>query len=156
MIRLCCATTSDDCTFLPMTSLRYCTAGQRMPDFSNVACFKCGFEAVDSMLHYTTYMLLYITVERTGMCSPQRWLASAVHSTLQQREKVAFLSPNEKYVEGRYEAVKQPWGPSRFRKSPTVPDSRSGSDNQRSFSLALLQPKTLNGAQASYMDSEWK
>jgi hypothetical protein len=35
------------------------------------------------------------TAEWTGMRSPRRWLACAVHSTIQQREKVAILCPNE-------------------------------------------------------------
>jgi hypothetical protein len=40
---------------------------------------------------------IYITEERTGMRSPRRWLASAVHSTIQQGENIVFLSSIEKY-----------------------------------------------------------
>jgi hypothetical protein len=49
------------------------------------------------------FTLHYNTLERTGMRSPQRWLAYAVHSAIQQWEKVAFLSPNEKYGMDRLE-----------------------------------------------------
>jgi hypothetical protein len=46
-------------------------------------------------LHALTTTLHYITEERTGMRSPRRWLASAVHSTIQQGENIVFLSSIE-------------------------------------------------------------
>jgi hypothetical protein len=51
--------------------------------------------------HCITAVLHYITEERTGMRSPQRWLASAVHSTIQQGGNIVFLSSIEKYGVGR-------------------------------------------------------
>jgi hypothetical protein len=54
-------------------------------------------EASDEESQIVPVTLHYITEERTGMRSPRRWLASAVHSTMQQGENILFLSSIEKY-----------------------------------------------------------